>query len=99
MRVGSHVGVMCHLNDCSNDSRNLTRQRFSSALNGLLYQQQMGTQCYNAHSFHSGAVTTARQANIPDMIIKMLGRWKSDAYQSYIVLRLLRRNYPSYQNI
>ena len=44
----------------------------------------MGTQCYNAHSFRNGVATTARKANIPDMIIKMLGRWKSDAYQSYI---------------
>ena len=44
----------------------------------------MNTQCYNTHSFRIGAATTARQANIPDAIIKMLGRWKSDAYQSYI---------------
>ena len=61
-----------------------THQRFSSALNGLLNQLQMDTQCYNTHNFHIDATTTARQANIPDAIIKMLGRWKSDAYQSYI---------------
>ena len=44
----------------------------------------MDSQCYNTHSFRIGAATTARQVNIPDAIIKMLGRWKSDAYQSYI---------------
>ena len=35
-------------------------------------------------SFCIETTTTARQAHIPDTIIKMLGRCKSDAYQSYI---------------
>ena len=38
----------------------------------------------NIHSVRIGMATTARQVSIPDTIIKMLGRWKSDAYQSYI---------------
>ena len=77
---GNHSGPLFIFED----GRSLTRQRFGSALNGLLNQLQMDTQCYNTHSFRIGAATTARQANIPDTIIKMLGRWKSDAYQSYI---------------
>ena len=36
------------------------------------------------HSFRIGAAITARQANVPDILIKMMGRWKSNAYQSYI---------------
>lgn len=66
------------------DGSSLTRNRFSSALNGLLNQLQMDARCYNTHSFRIGAATSARQANIPDALIKMLGRWKSDVYQSYI---------------
>ena len=77
---GSHLGPLFIFED----GRSLTRHQFSSALNGLLNQLQMDTQSYNTHSFRIGAATTARQANIPDPIIKMLGRWKSDAYQSYI---------------
>ena len=66
------------------DGRSLTRNRFSSALTSLLHQLQMDAQCYNTHSFRIGAATSARQANFPDALIQTLGRWKSDAYQSYI---------------
>ena len=77
---GTHLGPLFIFED----GRSLTRHRFSSALNSLLNQLHMDTQSYNTHSFRIGAATTARQANVPDLIIKMLGRWKSDAYQSYI---------------
>ena len=77
---GTHLGPLFIFED----GRSLIRHRFSSALNGLLNQLHMDTQSYNTHSFRIGAATTARQANIPDPIIKMLGRWKSHAYQSYI---------------
>jgi len=39
---------------------------------------------YASHSFRSGAATTAAEASIPDEHIKMLGRWKSEAYQVYV---------------
>ena len=51
-----------------------------------------------------GAVTTARQVNIPDSPIRMMGRWKSNAYLSYIrtppqelekVSKYLTSGYPS----
>ena len=66
------------------DGRSLTRQRFSSALASLLKQLHINTDHYNMHSFQIGAATSARQAKVPDTLIKMMGRWKSDAYQSYI---------------
>ena len=77
---GNHSGPLFIFED----GRSLTRQRFSSALNGLLNLLQTNTQCYKTHSFCIGTANTARQVNIPDAIIKVLGRWKSDAYQSYI---------------
>jgi len=66
------------------DGKSLTHQHFSTALNGLLKQLHINEHYYNTHSFRIGAATTVRQANIPDTIIEMLGRWKSDTYQSYI---------------
>jgi len=39
---------------------------------------------YSGHSFHSGVATAAAKAGVEDSTIKMLGRWKSDAYQVYI---------------
>ena len=77
---GDHKGPLFILED----GRYLTRQHFSSALEGLLKQLHINTHCYNTHSFRIGAATTARQANVPDPLIKMMGRWKSDAYLSYI---------------
>ena len=86
------------------DGRSLTRHRFSTALNSLLRQLQIDAQSYNTHSFRIGAATSARQANIPDSLIKMLGRWKSEAYQSYIrtppqelarLSKFLTSGYPS----
>ena len=35
-------------------------------------------------SFQIGAASSARSASIPDSQIQVLGRWKSDAYKSYI---------------
>lgn len=41
-------------------------------------------QGYTTHSFQIGAVTTAKEAGVSDVLIKMLERWKSDVYQLYV---------------
>ena len=42
-------------------------------------------QCmYSSHSFRIGTATTAAAAGLPAWLIKSLGRWSSDAYQTYI---------------
>ncbi|XP_006819968.1 uncharacterized protein LOC102803020, partial [Saccoglossus kowalevskii] len=63
----------------------LTRQKLTHILQQLLAQSgQPNITQYTSHSFRSGAATTAAAGNIPDWLIKCLGRWRSDAYQVYI---------------
>ena len=66
------------------DGRGLTRPLFKAALDDLFTDLHLDKKQYNTHSFRIGAATSAKQANIPDTYIKMLGRWRSDAYQCYI---------------
>ena len=62
----------------------LTRQLFASRLSAVLEQAGIDSKGYNTHSFHIGTATTAKEKGISDVHVKMLGRWKSDAYQLYI---------------
>ncbi|XP_077981140.1 integrase/recombinase xerD homolog [Glandiceps talaboti] len=63
----------------------LTRHNLTIHLRRLLLQAGIEqAHLYATHSFRSGAATTAAEANLPDWLIKALGRWKSDAYQVYI---------------
>jgi hypothetical protein len=39
---------------------------------------------YSGHSFRRGAATSAKAAGVPDTEIQLLGRWTSNAYQTYI---------------
>ena len=48
------------------------------------HQGWVDSRQYSGHSFRSGAATTAAQQGVEDATIKMLGRWKSGAYQQYI---------------
>lgn len=52
----------------------------NSLLDSLLTKLWVNIQKHNTHSFRIGAATTARQANIPDALIQMMGRWKSNGY-------------------
>ena len=66
------------------DGTVLTRQLFSRALKDIFDELKLNYCDFNTHSFRIGAATTANQAGISDTDIKTLGRWKSNAFQSYI---------------
>jgi len=62
----------------------LTRQRFVARVREALTLAGIDCSPYSGHSFRSGAATTASKCGISDATIKMLGRWKSSAYQLYV---------------
>jgi hypothetical protein len=66
------------------DGKPLTRVRFVTKIKEALAASGVDCSAYSGHSFWSGAATTAAKQGISDATIKMLGRWKSSAYQLYI---------------
>ena len=66
------------------DGLYLTWQWFASLVASALQHAGIDDKRYNTHSFRIGAATTAKEAGISDVHIKMLGRWKSSAYQLYV---------------
>lgn len=66
------------------DGRPLTRVRLVTRVREALAAAGVDQAAYSGHSFRSGAATTAARQGIGDATIKMLGRWKSSAYQLYI---------------
>ena len=66
------------------DGSHLTRQRFVSLITNALQLAGIDDKRYTTHSFRIGAATTAKDAGISDVHVKMLGRWKSNAYQLYV---------------
>ncbi|XP_067309065.1 uncharacterized protein [Pseudorasbora parva] len=68
------------------DENNLpiTRHWFHKKLKYILTNSGIQAHLYSSHSFRIGAATTAAQKGLPDHQIKLLGRWSSDAFQSYI---------------
>ena len=61
-----------------------TRQQFALLISNTLKLAGIDDKHYNTHSFRIGAATSAKEAGISDVQIKMLGRWKSEAYQLYV---------------
>jgi len=66
------------------DGAYLTHQHFSSLLTMTLQGADVDDKRYTTHSFPIGAATLAKDTGISDVYIKMLGRWKSNAYQLYV---------------
>lgn len=62
----------------------LSREQLTRVLRNLLQRAGYQHNSYASHSFRIGAATTAAAAGLPSWLIKAMGRWSSDAYQSYI---------------
>ena len=62
----------------------LTRQLMVVKLKEALLSAGVVPTGYSGHSFRAGAATTAAINQIEDSQIKLMGRWKSDAYRRYI---------------
>ena len=66
------------------DGRPLTRPRFVAEFRTAVAAAGIDPKPYSGHSFRIGAATTAARRGVQDATIKMLGRWKSSAYQLYV---------------
>ena len=62
----------------------LTRPRLVIEVKRALTRAGVNSDHYSGHSFRSGAATAAAERGVEDATIKMLGRWKSSAYQLYV---------------
>ena len=65
------------------DGSLLTRNAVSASIQ-LIFKTAGIPGQFSGHSFRIGAATTAAEKGVPDHMIKMLGRWSSDACQRYI---------------
>jgi hypothetical protein len=65
------------------DGSPLTRRAVSSSIQSILQTAGIPGQ-FSRHSIRIGATTTAAEKRVTDHMIKMLGRWSSEAYQRYI---------------
>ena len=62
----------------------LARVHITSVVRQLLQGTGFNQAHYSSHSFRIGAATTAAAAGLPGSLIKTLGCWKSNAYESYV---------------
>lgn len=62
----------------------LTRARLVEELRKAMERTGLEPNQFSGHSFRIGAATAAAARGIPDSQIKLLGRWKSAAFQLYL---------------
>lgn len=71
--------LFCHFN-----GKHVSRYQFSSILSKSLKVLGIDSSGFKSHSFRIGAATEAAAKGISNEEIMKLGRWKSEAYKSYI---------------
>ena len=83
MRSGCKGQLFMHF-----DNTPLTRFQFSAVLKKSLSFLGIPNARYGSHSFRIGAATSAAMRGVPHEQIQLMGRWKSNAYKSYIRINL-----------
>jgi len=80
IRRGNHPGPLFVLQD----GRPLSRSMLVEKVRQALRRAGIDASEYNGHSFRIGAATTAAAQGISVPLIKTLGRWRSEAFHTYI---------------
>ena len=79
LRPAANGPLFCHANGSP-----LTRYQFATVLRKTLYNAGIPARHYGTHSFRIGAATTAAINGVPPKEIQRIGRWRSEAFRSYI---------------
>lgn len=66
------------------DGSILSREIFIQHLRIILQRLGFNPMHYSGHSFRQGAATSAAARHVPDYLIKTLGRWSSNCFETYI---------------
>ena len=66
------------------DGSSLSQHRFVQEVRVILQAAGLDPLRYAGHSFRIRAATSAARAGIPAHLIKMLGRWESEAHLLYV---------------
>lgn len=66
----------------------ITYPAFQSKLKYFISKIGLNQEEFSTHSFRRGGTTFAFKANVPTILIKAHGDWKSDCYQKYLSLSL-----------
>lgn len=69
---------------CHSDHTPFRRKEIADMLDSHLKSIHYDSSKYNTHSFRIGKATDMSQNGFSELEIKQLGRWKSDAYKSYL---------------
>jgi len=79
LRPKGASAFLCHF-----DGSQVTRHQFQAILRKAAIAAGLDPRLYTSHSFRIGAATSAAEAGFSPQQIKEGGRWRSDAYKSYI---------------
>ena len=66
------------------DGSHLSRDRLVTHMRDTLSQLGVDVTKFSGHGFRIGAASSAAKAGFSDSFIQKLGRWKSDAFTTYI---------------
>lgn len=79
VRPPRHGPFFCHA-----DGTPLTRYQFGAVLRKVLAFTGLKAAEYGTHSFRIGAATSAAIRGVSEEKIQDMGRWRSEAYRTYI---------------